>query len=284
MILRSLAVCILFSLGVGFLEGQIPKAGRIEEPATPGLSYATASSDPVLPSGGVLPPGKRVASFEFSQMKVKVKPPPPAYPDLARIARIQGLVIVEIIVGKDGSPSSVKAILGPAQLRLAAERYASQWRFEPACQNGEPVMARFLLSMPYRLHWGERIRISQAALDVAVSDPSLQALVPALRTEAEDVLRQLGVTRVDDTAVTDRTHQLWIQVSRADEEGSLKLTLRCCLIKDVQAAVSGQEYLDCPTWAYQYPSMPDPGPVSRAELRRALLEMVEVAQVSPNTP
>lgn len=93
----------------------------------------------------------RVHDFDFSAIKVKVKPPVPPYPAIARIAKIQGTVIVEIIVGVDGVPVSAKALEGPAQLRSYAENYAMGWRFEPAQVNGAPVQAKFKLTMPFRL-------------------------------------------------------------------------------------------------------------------------------------
>jgi protein TonB len=93
----------------------------------------------------------KVMDFSYDQMKVKFKPPPPAYPPIARMAKIQGTVVVEIIVGVDGVPVSAKAIEGPPQLRPVSENYAMQWRFEPAVQNGQPVQAKFRLSMPFKL-------------------------------------------------------------------------------------------------------------------------------------
>jgi outer membrane biosynthesis protein TonB len=60
-------------------------------------------------------------------------------------------VVVEIIVGLDGVPTSAVAKSGPPQLRPSAEAYAMQWRFEPALMNGQPQLARFILTMPFSL-------------------------------------------------------------------------------------------------------------------------------------
>jgi len=88
---------------------------------------------------------------DFSNMKVKLKPPPPPYPPIAKLAKISGIVVVEIVVGTDGVPVSAKAVDGPPQLRAASEAYAMTWRFEPAMSNGVPVQSRFKLTMPYKL-------------------------------------------------------------------------------------------------------------------------------------
>lgn len=88
---------------------------------------------------------------DFSSLKVRFQPPPPAYPPLAKIARIQGVVVVEIILDAAGIPVSAKALSGPSELRAVAEDYAIKWKFEPAVLDGKPVTARFKLTMPFKL-------------------------------------------------------------------------------------------------------------------------------------
>ena len=112
-----------------------------------GVSGGVSGAMAVAGSGN----GQRVVDIDFSQMKVKYQPPPPAYPPLAKIARIQGTVVVEIIVGTDGIPTSAHAVEGPPQLRAVAESYAMGWKFEPAMLNGSPQAARFKLTMPFKL-------------------------------------------------------------------------------------------------------------------------------------
>lgn len=124
------------SAGSGVPGGGV--AGGSVGPSTGGMAVQGASTT-------------HVVDFDFSQMKEKYRPPAPAYPPLARIARIQGTVVVEIVVGPDGIPISAKAIEGPAQLRKTAEDYAMQWKFEPALLNGVPQTARFKLTMPFHL-------------------------------------------------------------------------------------------------------------------------------------
>jgi TonB family protein len=89
--------------------------------------------------------------FDFSSMKVSYQPPPPPYPSFAKIARIQGTVVVEILVDPMGTVVTSKAISGPDELRQVAEDYAIQWRFEPALLDGVPQTARLKLTMPFRL-------------------------------------------------------------------------------------------------------------------------------------
>jgi outer membrane biosynthesis protein TonB len=70
---------------------------------------------------------------------------------MAKLARIQGTVSIEITVGVDGVPIAAHATEGPMQLRQAAEAYALKWRFEPVKGNGVPVIGTWPLKVMYQL-------------------------------------------------------------------------------------------------------------------------------------
>ncbi|MDR3670780.1 MAG: energy transducer TonB, partial [Holophaga sp.] len=93
----------------------------------------------------------KVVDVPFSKVSVRYRPPLPDYPPLARMARIQGNVVVQVMVGLDGVPISVRALEGPFQLRGAAEAYALTWRFEPQMLDGVPQVSRFSLVVQYRI-------------------------------------------------------------------------------------------------------------------------------------
>lgn len=117
------------------------------QPEAPPAAEGESAPPPPPPSA----PPSRAAEFDFSQMKVKYWPPMPPYPPLAKIARIQGTVVVEITMDTDGNPKSTRSLEGPPQLREAAESYAMKWKFQPALQNGKPTAATFKMSIPYKL-------------------------------------------------------------------------------------------------------------------------------------
>ena len=109
---------------------------------------ATAKGDPKpAPKAG----GEGVHDLEFSQVKVVKRPPPPAYPAEAKIAHIQGTVVVSITIDKRGLPEKVEALEGPEELRATAVAYSKEWRFKPARLNGKAMKARFQLIMPFKL-------------------------------------------------------------------------------------------------------------------------------------
>jgi protein TonB len=63
----------------------------------------------------------------------------PVYPPLARAARIQGQVIVEAIIGKDGTMQHVQLVSGHPMLSGAAIEAVRQWRYRPYILNGEAI-------------------------------------------------------------------------------------------------------------------------------------------------
>jgi protein TonB len=65
--------------------------------------------------------------------------PRPEYPPLAKMARIQGVVRMEIVVNKDGSVQDIKVITGHPLLVKAAIEAVSRWRYQPTLLEGQPV-------------------------------------------------------------------------------------------------------------------------------------------------
>jgi TonB family protein len=64
---------------------------------------------------------------------------PPVYPALARQARIQGLVSVNVVIRKDGTVTVQNVGAGNPLLAPAAVAAVQQWKYEPAMVGGEPV-------------------------------------------------------------------------------------------------------------------------------------------------
>lgn len=94
----------------------------------------------------------KALNFDFEKMRIRYQPPEPPYPPMAKITRIQGRVIVELVVDEQGLPILARAIEGPAQLRATAEGYAMAWQFEPAKLGDVPVRARFRVTVNFALH------------------------------------------------------------------------------------------------------------------------------------
>jgi protein TonB len=63
----------------------------------------------------------------------------PSYPPLARSARIQGPVVLEAIIGKDGTTQHLQLVSGHPMLVPAAVEAVRQWRYRPYILNGEAI-------------------------------------------------------------------------------------------------------------------------------------------------
>jgi TonB family protein len=64
----------------------------------------------------------------------------PVYPPDAKAAGVEGSVVLQVVLTKEGSPISLKAIASPAEnLSQAAMDAVKGWRWDPAKLNGEPV-------------------------------------------------------------------------------------------------------------------------------------------------
>ena len=63
----------------------------------------------------------------------------PQYPPLARQARIQGMVVLQAVIGKDGTVQDLRVVSGHPMLTGAAIEAVKQWFYRPYYLNGEPV-------------------------------------------------------------------------------------------------------------------------------------------------
>lgn len=63
----------------------------------------------------------------------------PSYPELAKRARVQGAVLLQVTIDELGNVAEVKVIRGHALLDQAAIEAVSQWKYSPTLLNGEPV-------------------------------------------------------------------------------------------------------------------------------------------------
>jgi TonB family protein len=75
----------------------------------------------------------------------------PVYPDSARQARIQDVVILECVIAVDGRVEDVVALRGHALLRDAAVEAVRQWRYTPTLRGGVAVPVIMTVTVAFRL-------------------------------------------------------------------------------------------------------------------------------------
>ena len=99
------------------------------------------------------PPQKlRVSSGVAAGMLVhQVKP---LYPPIAMQARIQGTVVLQAVIGKDGTVQDLHLISGHPMLAPAAIEAVRQWRYRPYLLNDEPVEVDTQINVNFTLGGG----------------------------------------------------------------------------------------------------------------------------------
>ncbi len=69
----------------------------------------------------------------------KIKDVSPTYPDIAKQARVQGIVILEAIIDPSGNVTNVRVLRSIPLLDKSAISAVKQWKYEPTMLNGVPV-------------------------------------------------------------------------------------------------------------------------------------------------
>src|SRR5205085_67657 len=79
----------------------------------------------------------------------------PAYPQMAKIARVQGAVVLAAIIGKDGTIQNLHVVSTASPLlNQAAIDAVRQWRYRPYILNGEPVEVDTTVTVNFTLSGG----------------------------------------------------------------------------------------------------------------------------------
>ncbi|HXY04148.1 MAG TPA: energy transducer TonB, partial [Terriglobales bacterium] len=75
----------------------------------------------------------------------------PEYPEQARKDQVQGSVLLDALVGKDGAVQKVTPVSGNPELVQAATQAIQQWRFRPYLNNGQPQEFTTQVNVVFRL-------------------------------------------------------------------------------------------------------------------------------------
>ena len=74
----------------------------------------------------------------------------PIYPEAARQAKVQGVVVLDAVIGTDGTVVDVRAVSGPEELAAVAVDAVKWWRFRPYALNGQAVPVKTRLAVEFR--------------------------------------------------------------------------------------------------------------------------------------
>jgi TonB family protein len=122
-------------------SGGPPISSIAASPNVPGMVIAGTADGTYIPGGPVKAP-------------IVLSVPMPSYTEAARDARIEGIVLLQAIVRKDGTVDSFKVLrgLGHGLDESAVETVAKRWRFQPGTLNGKPVDVQVNIEISFRLY------------------------------------------------------------------------------------------------------------------------------------
>ncbi len=131
-----------------------PEPLRLDDPE-PVLDLPDIDEDFLdIPDAPPAPPqqvGPIIVSGEVRKPE-KLHAPQPNYTEIARRARIQGIVIVQAIIDRNGEVTHVKILKGlPMGLSEETIKTIKQWKFKPATLRGKPVDVYFNLTVNFKL-------------------------------------------------------------------------------------------------------------------------------------
>jgi protein TonB len=163
---RNNAVAPMF-VAPGRVPGTISMAPDDPAPPLPGGSRGTAGSDfstgapdgPFMPSISgtsaivptLRPPAVRAVRTSSMLEGNLIRRVEPAYPPMAKMARIQGSVVLSAIIDKAGAIENLHALSGHPLLVPAAVSAVSQWRYRPYILNSEPIEVETQITVNFYL-------------------------------------------------------------------------------------------------------------------------------------
>jgi protein TonB len=75
----------------------------------------------------------------------------PEYPDVAKAHHVQGIVVLDVLVGGDGRVQRLSLVRGYPGLTAAATDAVRQWRFQPMIRNGRPASFETNITITFAL-------------------------------------------------------------------------------------------------------------------------------------
>ncbi len=75
----------------------------------------------------------------------------PAYPTLARQMKVQGKVVLEAMIDRDGQIQDLQVVSGPPILAGAAEEAVKKWRFKPHFKGTEAVETQTKITVNFTI-------------------------------------------------------------------------------------------------------------------------------------
>jgi protein TonB len=140
-------------------ESDVPPGGGY----IPGADFGSGNNGNGIPFGGPngidsRPPAPRVATphgpahvSDGVMAGYALYHPEPPYPQIAKVTRTQGVVVLEVTISRSGEMEGVHVISGNPMLITSAVDTVKSWRYRPYLLNGEPVEVQMQVTVRFTL-------------------------------------------------------------------------------------------------------------------------------------
>jgi periplasmic protein TonB len=137
------------SLPPGFTGGTVYSAGRL--PGGPIEIGPPVAPPPTPPPPPPTPVTTRIVRQSVLQAAYLIYQVKPVYPPIAIQTRTRGIVVLEAVIGKDGSVDQLRVISGHPLLTRAALDAVQQWKYRPTILGGDPVEVSTTVTVTFTL-------------------------------------------------------------------------------------------------------------------------------------
>ena len=256
------AILIVLFACPGFLGAQsAPSTPQFPTPPSPGKAIDTAVQAVAARRGEILIDLGQTRLKHAVLVQKSADSNPLQYPRKALDAKVEGLVRLEGMVGKNGQIGALKAIEGDDDLAAAATTAISKWRFHPAKKDGKQIEDPVRINAVFRLN-GEKA--------------SAQVVWPEAANSQDEKAQSKGLVEIlNDThgvdfglylqAMLPVVRSNWYDlIPESAESKKGKLAIEFAITKDGKVAdmrliaSSGDVALDRPAWGSIVASNPFP--------------------------
>jgi protein TonB len=122
-----------FGYNAGIITGGDVSIPTLSQPPPP------VQADAPVPVGGDI------------KRPMKLREVAPTYPPMARAAHVEGIVIIQAVIGPDGKVQDARVIRSNPLLGAAALDAVRQWEFTPTLLNGIPIAVLMTVTVDFRL-------------------------------------------------------------------------------------------------------------------------------------
>jgi periplasmic protein TonB len=106
---------------------------------------------PVVSVAAAKTPAERVRISSGVSQGMLIAPIRPVYPMIAKEAGVEGSVVVEAVISRDGRIESLHVVSGPPMLQNAAMDAIRDARYQPYRLNGEPTEVETRITVNFRM-------------------------------------------------------------------------------------------------------------------------------------